>query len=43
MDDKSLNADNWHRRLGHSRMDEVKLMHDKELVYNMKCAKGAIN
>ena len=43
MEEQNLNYEVWYRRLGHLGMGNVKLMHDKELVSNMKCVKGAIN
>ena len=43
MDEQKSNYELWHCRLGHLGMDNVKQMHDKELVNNMKCVKRAIN
>ena len=40
--DNKLNYDIWHHRLGNLGQDNLKLLHDKELVHGMKCTNGTI-
>ena len=40
--DNKLNYDIWHHRFGHLGQNNVKLLHDKELVNGMKCTGGHI-